>query len=156
MTRRSIYIGIAAILALALTTGFAWAGAMGGRQAHNHPASQRHGTTSVMPGSLWNNRGQASQVSGYGPAFRSQMHGWMQNRMGNHDRNERSWTPMGYSRQGAQGSGPGSSGYWSGTHNIHNGYGDDHHATSGHWGGSGSGGHGYDHGYGHDGDHGCW
>ena len=73
------------------------------------------------------------------------MRGWMQNRMRNHDGYGRSWVPTGYSRQGAQG-----------THDTHYGYGDDHPATSGHWGGSASGGHGYDQGGGHDGDHDCW
>ena len=155
MTRRSIYIGIAAVLALALTTGFAYgAGAMHRTRAYNHPAGfQRVRTTNMVPGSFWDDRGQASQVSGYGPAFRSQMHGWMQNRMRNQDRNERSWTPMGYSRHAAQRAMSTSSADSSGTHN---GYWDDHPTTSGHWGGSGSGGHGYHHGNGHDGDHDCW
>ncbi len=136
MTRRPILIGVAAVLALALTTGLAYGtGRMWGTQPRNsHSArDQRIGTTNVVPGYVWNHRGQGSHVWRYGPAFRGQMRDWMQAWMRDHNRDGRSWTGTRYGRQGSGSTG----GYPTGTHD---GYGPDQHMTRTRAMGNGTGG----------------
>ncbi len=154
MTRRPIFIGVTAILALALTAGLAFGTGrlVGTRTPSNHSTrDQRIGVTGVAPGSYSNHRGQALQGPGYGSAFGSQMRGWIQDWMRNHGWNGQSWAGAGYGRQGggAQSSGATSGGYSNG---ARTGYWDDHHATAGHRGPA-NGGYGYG-GYGHGDD--CW
>lgn len=159
MTRRPIFIGVATVLALAMTAGLAYgAGRLVGTQGRNaHTVGyQQTGATSVMPGSSSSHRGQTFQGSGYASAFRSQMRGWMRDWMRDHSNSAQSWRGSGYGRQGAGQSSRGPSSGTSG--GTSHGDWDEHHRTSGQWNGPTTGGYGSG-GYHHDGDgwddH-CW
>ncbi len=109
MTRRPILIGIAAVLALALMTGFAYgSGRVQGSQAQRIHSAQQFGTTPVAHGYGWNH-GHGSQMWRYGPMFQHQMRDWMNAWMRDHHQDGyRSGTN---SRQGSNGP----SGYQGGT-----------------------------------------
>ena len=148
MTRRPIIIGVTAILALALTAGFAYGA---GRFAGHSQQNRRHiGTTMTVPAYSSNYRSGVQQGTAYAPAFRSQVRGWMRDWMRGHDRTGGSWTGTGYGQAAIRQSFTNGSGDY--RHGDRHGY-DDHDSTSGHgnrWMG-GSGGYGD-----RDGWHDCW
>lgn len=135
MTRRPILIGTAAVLALILTAGFAYAtGRMQSTQPRHNQSVQVVGTH-MQPGYGWNHQGQGWRQ---GPTAGNH-HAWM----GNHNRRGGSWAM----------SRPRPNGYRYDHHNgTRDGYRYDHHYGSG-------GGTTYEHHNGSSGNgdwHDCW
>lgn len=159
MTRRPIFIGIATVLALALTAGLAFgAGRLVGTQSRGTRPGRAQQV--VVAGSMRvthsNPQAQIGQGQTYGAAYRSQMRQWMHDWMHNHGWTHQSWT--GHGQQGTPqnaGNAP------SGNANGSGGWSSGQHSTgSGNWGGYGAH-HSYQHS---NGDHhgcshhcdGCW
>lgn len=148
MTRRPIFIGVATVLALALTAGLAYgAGRMVSTRSYANQAGRQgsQGMVAVAHGSSWGTsvNGQVSQAN---TAYRNQMRQWMQDRFqswlghraaGNRwDNRGRGHVSTGAVNAGTSYQGSGSN--YQGDGYQHNpGYHHEDHVGSGSWGGSG-------------------